>query len=78
MRTKLIRSTTPKYYNYRATFFAAMDLEGMHLGDPKTAPTFIKKIFKDFRAILAKKHVVQKFEKCDFEPIRKRKMSKSL
>ena len=54
-----------------ATFFAAMDPEGMHLGNPKTAPIFIKNFMQDFKAILGKKHVIQKFEKCDFEPIRR-------
>lgn len=54
-----------------ATFFAAMDPEGMHLGNPKTAPIFIKNFFEDFKSILDKKHGIKKFEKCDFEPIRK-------
>ena len=43
----------------------------MHLGNPKTAPIFIKNFMTDFRAILGKKHVIQKFEKCDFGPIRR-------
>lgn len=42
-----------------ATFFAAMDPEGMHLGDPKTAKIFIKNFFEDFRAILGKKHIIK-------------------
>lgn len=54
-----------------ATFFAAMDPEGMHLGNPKTAKIFIKNFFTDFRAILGKKHIIKDFSKCDFEPIRK-------
>ncbi|KAG7359115.1 DNA topoisomerase IB [Nitzschia inconspicua] len=54
-----------------ATFFAAMDPEGMHLGNPKTANIFIKNFFADFRDILGKKHVIKDFKKCDFEPIRK-------
>lgn len=54
-----------------ATFFASMDPEGMHLGNPKTAPIFIKNFFADFRTLLGKSHVIQKFEKCDFEPIRR-------
>lgn len=53
-----------------ATFFAAMDPEGMHLGNPKTADIFIKNFFADFKAVLGKKHVIKTFEKCDFEPIR--------
>mmetsp|Transcript_22015 Transcript_22015/g.49006 ORF Transcript_22015/g.49006 Transcript_22015/m.49006 type:complete len:778 (-) Transcript_22015:65-2398(-) len=52
-----------------ATFFAAMDPEGMHLGNPKTAPIFIKNFMADFRAILGKKHVIKDFKKCDFTPI---------
>jgi len=54
-----------------ATFFAAMDPDGMHLGNPKTAPIFIKNFFADFREILGKKHIIKDFKKCDFEPIRK-------
>jgi DNA topoisomerase-1 len=54
-----------------ATFFAAMDPEGMHLGNPKTGKIFIKNFFADFREILGKKHIVKEFKKCDFEPIRK-------
>lgn len=55
----------------RATFFAAMDPEGMHLGNKKTAPIFIKNFFTDFKSILDKSYGIKKFEKCDFEPIRK-------
>ena len=55
---------------HRATFFAAMDPEGMHLGNPKTAPIFIKNFFTDFKAILGKNHIIKDFKKCDFEPIR--------
>lgn len=54
-----------------ATFFAATDPDGMHLGNPKTAPIFIKNFFADFREILGKKHIIKDFKKCDFEPIRK-------
>ena len=53
-----------------ATFFAAMDPEGMHLGNPKTAPIFIKNFFTDFKLILGKNHVIKDFSKCDFGPIR--------
>lgn len=42
-----------------ATFFAAMDPEGMHLGDPKTAKIFIKNYFEDFRAVLGKSHIIK-------------------
>ena len=53
-----------------ATFFAAMDPNGMNLGNPKTAKIFIKNFFQDFKDILGKKHVIQKFDLCDFSPIR--------
>jgi len=53
-----------------ATFFAAMDPDGMHLGNKKTAPIFIKNFFGDFRVVLGPKHVIKDFKKCDFEPIR--------
>ncbi len=42
----------------------------MHLGNNKTKPIFVKNFFTDFRAILGKKHMIQDFKKCDFEPIR--------
>lgn len=53
-----------------ATFFASMDPDGMHLGNNKTAPIFIKNFFADFKAILGKNHIIKDFKKCDFEPIR--------
>ncbi len=54
-----------------ATFFAAMDPDGMHLGNPKTAKIFIKNFFADFKATLGRGHVIKDFKKCDFAPIRK-------
>jgi DNA topoisomerase-1 len=54
-----------------ATLFANTDPEGMHLGNPKTAPIFIKNFFEDWKSILHKKHGIKKYEKCDFEPIRR-------
>lgn len=54
-----------------ASFFAAMDPDGMHLGNPKTAKIFIKNFFADFKELLGKKHVIKDFSKCDFEPIRR-------
>lgn len=54
-----------------ATFFAAMDPDGMHLGNPKTGKIFIKNFFADFKSTLPKGHVIKSFDKCDFEPIRK-------
>lgn len=53
-----------------ATFFASMDPEGMHLGNEKTAPIFIRNFFLDFQSILGKNHIIQNFKKCDFTPIR--------
>mmetsp|Transcript_3561 Transcript_3561/g.8511 ORF Transcript_3561/g.8511 Transcript_3561/m.8511 type:complete len:762 (-) Transcript_3561:992-3277(-) len=52
-----------------ATFFAAMDPEGMHLGNPKTAKIFIDNFFADFKKTLGKGHVIKTFKKCDFGPI---------
>lgn len=57
--------------SHSATFYAAMDPDGMHLGNPKTAKIFTKNFFTDFKATLDKKHVIKDFTKCDFEPIRK-------
>lgn len=54
-----------------ATFFAAMDPDGMHLGNPKTASIFIKNFFVDFKSVLGRGHAIKDFKKCDFEPIRK-------
>jgi DNA topoisomerase-1 len=54
-----------------ATFFAAMDPHGMHLGNTKTAPIFIKNFMADFKAILGKNHVIKDYAKCDFGPIRR-------
>eukprot|EP01138_Halocafeteria_seosinensis_P016337 gb/GECG01016668.1/.p1 GENE.gb/GECG01016668.1/~~gb/GECG01016668.1/.p1 ORF type:complete len:791 (+),score=179.03 gb/GECG01016668.1/:1-2373(+) len=53
-----------------ATFYAGIALDGPQLGDPKVAPIFQKNFFSDFKKILGKDHKIQKFEKCDFEPIR--------
>lgn len=57
--------------HYRATLFASVDPEGMHLGNPKTAPIFIKNYFTDFKALVNKKHGIKSFDKCDFSQIRK-------
>ncbi len=59
------------HFHNRATHFAGMDPEGMHLGNPKTAKIFIKNYFADFKSILDKKHDIKDFKKCDFEPIRR-------
>ena len=52
-----------------ATFFAAVDPNGMHLGNPKTAKIFIDNFFTDFKEVLGKGHVIKDFAKCDFTPI---------
>jgi len=54
-----------------ATFFASMDPEGMHLGNEKAAPIFIKNFFKDFKSLLNKRHGIKDFKKCDFKHIRR-------
>jgi len=54
-----------------ATFFAGMDPDGMHLGNPKTAKIFIKNFFADFKVLLGRKHLIKDFKKCDFSPIRR-------
>ena len=48
-----------------------MDPEGMHLGNPKTAPIFIKNFMADFKSILGKNHIIKDYKKCDFGPIRR-------
>ena len=48
-----------------------MDPEGMHLGNPKTAPIFIKNFMADFKSILGKNHIIKDYKKCDFSPIRR-------
>lgn len=54
-----------------ATFMAAMDPDGMHLGNPKTAKIFTKNFFDDFKVLLGKGHEIKDFARCDFEPIRR-------
>jgi len=56
-----------------ATFFASMDPDGMHLGNPKTAPIFVKNFMADFRSVLGKgPHAfVRDFDKCDFGQMRR-------
>lgn len=53
-----------------ATFFAAMDPEGMHLRNPKTGKIFINNFFQDFKSVLGRGHIIKEFKNCDFEPIR--------
>lgn len=50
---------------------SSLACKGMHLGNPKTAKIFIKNFFDDFKQVLGKKHIIKKFDKCDFEPIRR-------
>jgi DNA topoisomerase I len=61
-----------------ATLFAAMDPDGMHLGNPKTVPIFIQNFFADFQLLLGKKHVIQKFEHCNFDAIRQHLQTKKM
>ena len=67
----LILSFSFQLIYHRATFFASMDPDGMHLGNPKTSKIFIQNFFADFREVIGKKHIIKDFKKCDFEPIRK-------
>lgn len=62
----------PSPPNKSATFFAATDPTGMHLGNPKTAPIYEKNWFADFRAVLDKdkKKIIKDFKKCNFDAIR--------
>ena len=53
------------------SFYAAMPLDGPQLGNPKTRPVFQKNFFEDFTASLGTGHVVKKFEKCNFDDIRR-------
>ena len=55
-----------------ATFFAATDPTGMHLGNPKTAKIYEKNWFTDFRSVLDKdkKKIIKDFKKCNFDAIR--------
>ena len=48
-------------------FYAAIPNDGPQLGNPRTAKVFNENFFRDFRAMLGKEHVIQKFSKCDFE-----------
>ncbi|GKY94662.1 hypothetical protein MPSEU_000431600 [Mayamaea pseudoterrestris] len=54
-----------------ATFMAATDPDGMHLGNQKTAKIFTSNFFADFKVLLGKGHEIKDFAKCDFEPIRR-------
>ena len=54
-----------------ASFYAAMPLDGPQLGNPKTKTVFQKNFFEDFTATLGAGHVIKKFEKCNFDDIRR-------
>eukprot|EP01036_Dinobryon_divergens_P022918 gene22918-31222_t len=54
-----------------ASFYAAMPLDGPQLGNPKTKTVFQKNFFEDFTASLGAGHVIKKFEKCNFDDIRR-------
>ena len=56
----------------RATLFADMDPNGMHLGNVKTAAIFEANFFEDFKKVLspANKALIKDFSKLDFSKIR--------
>lgn len=56
--------TLTKQQEEVATFFAVMKDT-----DYAEKPQFVKNFFEGFREVLGKNHVIQQFEKCDFEPI---------
>uniref|UniRef100_A0A7S2W7J0 DNA topoisomerase I n=1 Tax=Mucochytrium quahogii TaxID=96639 RepID=A0A7S2W7J0_9STRA len=53
-----------------ATLYADMPLDGPQLGDPKTAETFNRNFFADFREVLGKSHPVKWFDKIDWTNLR--------
>ena len=53
-----------------ATFYAAVDPEGMHLGNARTAPIFKANFFKDFKACLPKGTPIKDLDGIDFSAIR--------
>ena len=58
-----------------ATLFASIDPHGMHLGNDKTAPIFIKNFLEDFVALFDKKKkkdaiVPKNYKDCNFDAIR--------
>ena len=53
-----------------ATYYAQISPESLQLSNPKTAKVFNKNFWRDFVKILGPNHIIQKFELCDFEPIR--------
>mmetsp|Transcript_22764 Transcript_22764/g.40336 ORF Transcript_22764/g.40336 Transcript_22764/m.40336 type:complete len:675 (-) Transcript_22764:84-2108(-) len=53
-----------------ATLYAEIPLDGPQLGNAKTAATFNKNFFSDFKQVLGRGHVIQKFNKLDFSRIR--------
>ena len=58
-----------------ATLFASIDPDGMHLGNEKTAPIFIKNFMEDFVALFDKKKnkdaiIPKNYKDCNFDTIR--------
>lgn len=53
-----------------ATHYAKVPPDGPQLGKPAVAKIFNKNFFACFRKALGRNHVIKKFEKCDFSPIR--------
>lgn len=54
-----------------ASFYAALPLDGPQLGNPKTRTVFQANFFEDFKSALGPSHVIKKFDKCNFDDIKK-------
>lgn len=71
----ILYDNKPVYLNSEqeeiASFYAAMPLDGPQLGNPKTRAVFQKNFFEDFLNVLGPGHVIKKFEKCNFDDIRR-------
>jgi DNA topoisomerase I len=53
-----------------ATMYAGIAKDGPQLGKPITAKVFNKNVWRDFSKRLGPGHEIQRFDLCDFEPIR--------
>jgi len=54
-----------------ASFYAALPLDGPQLGNPKTRAVFQANFFEDFKSALGPSHIIKKFDKCNFDDIKK-------
>jgi DNA topoisomerase-1 len=61
-----------------ATYYAQVSKDSLQLANPKTARVFNKNFFRDFVRVLGPAHTIQKFDLCDFEPIRAHLAARSL